>query len=130
MSARISIRFVDFVEFCLSSIAFVAFWQGCFWCETGAGAIGSLIALAMWGRGKDLKSARAIEITQSGIIGSSPQIADPTLLAVADPTRFTAENGELMVALRYVLSLWASAGDGQERTAPNLAYSLGPDRFP
>jgi hypothetical protein len=38
-------------------------------------------------------------LPQSGMSGSSPQIADPTLLAAADPTRFAAENGEPMLAL-------------------------------
>jgi hypothetical protein len=40
-----------------------------------------------------------LEIVQSGISGSSPQTADPALLAAADPARFAAENGELTVAL-------------------------------
>ncbi|MHB8270282.1 hypothetical protein [Bradyrhizobium sp.] len=48
---------------------------------------------------KKFQSAHETEIAQSGIFGSSPQTADPTLLAAADPTRFAAENGELMVAL-------------------------------
>ena len=38
-------------------------------------------------------------IIQSGISGSSPQTADPTRFARADPTRFGAEKGELILAL-------------------------------
>ena len=37
-------------------------------------------------------------LPQSGMSGSSPQIADPTLLAAADPTLFAAENGEPILA--------------------------------
>jgi hypothetical protein len=36
---------------------------------------------------------------QSGISGSSPQMADPALLAVADPARFAVEKGEPTPAL-------------------------------
>ena len=36
---------------------------------------------------------------QSGISGSSPQMADPALLAVADPVRFAVEKGDATPAL-------------------------------
>ena len=46
-----------------------------------------------------LSSISSASSFQSGISGSSPHRADPTRLALADPKRFAAENGELIDAL-------------------------------